>query len=62
MLGMLALAGGLFLAVSGIANATPTLSSHAVPELDASAIGSGLALLTGGILLMAERRRRHKEQ
>jgi hypothetical protein len=61
MIGMLVLAGGLILAVTGIANATPSVSTHAVPELDAGAIGSGLALLTGGVLLMAERRRRRKQ-
>jgi hypothetical protein len=36
----------------------PQTKSHAVPELDASAAGSAMALLLGGVAIVASRRRK----
>jgi hypothetical protein len=71
VLGMLVFASGLALSAIGVAHANsnppstvsklPIPSSRA-PELDPSALGSGLALLGGGILLLAERRRPNRQE
>jgi hypothetical protein len=67
VLGIALFGCSLALTAIGMANATPstvsTISPVAVPhvpELDPAAIGSGIALLAGGIMLLAERRRAAK--
>lgn len=48
--------GLLLLALGGTAMAKPPMA----PEIDPSLLGSGLALLAGGVLVVAERYRRRR--
>lgn len=60
ILALLFLALALTFSIVGFANAYPGGDhgwGYSAPELDPTALGSGLALLAGGILLIAERRR-----
>jgi hypothetical protein len=64
--GMLVLASGLSFGIAGVAYAAPTTSVpkppiKAAPELDPGALSSGLTLLGGGLLMLTERRRGHRE-
>jgi hypothetical protein len=45
---------------SGQNNGNQNGRRHDAPEIDPSAIGSGIALLGGGMLLIGERRRKNK--
>jgi len=67
ILGVLMLTGGLMFGVTGITHAgerdrtpycPPGVSS--APELDPTALGSGVAMLIGGVLVLNERRRKHQ--
>lgn len=66
ILGVLMLTGGLMFGVTGITHAgernepycPPGVSS--APELDPTILGSGVAMLLGGVLVLNERRRKHQ--
>lgn len=61
ILGMLVLTGGLVLGASRLSNIPTTRAASAarsVPELDSNALGSGITILVGGLLLLHERRRK----
>ena len=57
------LAAGLLLHMAGLAHAfpPPPPPPHGAPELDLNTLRSGLALLGGGVLLLAERFRRNRK-
>jgi hypothetical protein len=55
VLGILTLMAAFMFGTIGFAHAYGW--GYSAPELDPSALGSGLALLAGGMLLLAERRR-----
>jgi hypothetical protein len=57
--GIISLASGLMFAAIGMAHAVgPTAVS--APELDPANISAGIAILSGGVLLLAERHRKRK--
>jgi hypothetical protein len=66
--GMVVLTGCLVFSAIGIAHATPVSSTSTIPkppsapELDPNALRSGLTLLGGGVLMLAERRRRNRHE
>jgi hypothetical protein len=68
MAGVFVLAGAIMCGGLGVAWAQPISttsglphpSPNAVPEFDPNALGSAVAMLTGGVFLLAERRRSHK--
>jgi hypothetical protein len=61
----LVLTTGLMVSVAGIANAQPStiskipIPSSRVPELDPTALGGGITMLAGGLLVLGERRRKN---
>ena len=58
ILATLSLSLALTFSIVGFANAySGGNHGYQAPELDPAALGSGLAVLAGGILLVAERRR-----
>ncbi len=57
---------GLMVCVAGLANAQPTsttsrlpIPSTRAPELDPTALGGGITMLAGGLLMFGERRRKN---
>lgn len=69
LLGSLIAMGGLFFGTIGMAEALPTTISHisvpipvskSAPELDPSALGGGIMILAGGLLLLNERNRANR--
>jgi hypothetical protein len=63
----LVLTTGLVVCVAGLANAQPTTSTTSAfrptpakaPELDPTALGGGITMLAGGLLMFGERRRKN---
>jgi hypothetical protein len=63
ILGVLMLTGGLMFGATGITLAGNHNYPHdpsSAPELDPTALGSGVAMLIGGVLVLNERRRKHQ--
>jgi len=61
MFGILVISGSLMLATLGVARANrpyrPPEPRSSAPELDPSALAAGIALLSGGVIVLTERRR-----
>jgi hypothetical protein len=61
----LVLTTGLVVCVAGLANAQPISTTSKVPiltrapELDPTALGGGITMLAGGLLMFGERRRKN---
>jgi hypothetical protein len=68
ILGVLMLTGGVMFGVTGITHAgernrDPNYcppGATSAPELDPTALASGVAMLIGGVLVLNERRRKHQ--
>ena len=66
LFGILLLTGSLMFGAINVAQARPGNGfgngngGSSAPELDPTALGGGLAMLVGGILVLNERRRRNK--
>jgi hypothetical protein len=63
LLGSLVLTGGIMFGAIGLACAQSSsrpvpVSPRAVPELDPTALGGGIMILAGGLLVLNERRRK----